>query len=142
MKLNLLLLFSLFLYIIIPNVFIPAIFLGILAFYIINRQYFLTIIWLFIIIAVLQSFSLTQWWEFAGYYSFWSLGVYFSSIFLDKSWAVQSIIISLWLFLSKFIFNSFTVDYLNITVYALMNAFSISIFLYFAEKLKLYEEFI
>ena len=135
-----LLLFSLFLNILVPSIFNPALFLGILAVYILSRQYWLVFLSLVIIIFSLQAFSLTNWWEITLYYSIWSLGVYFASTFLDKSWAVQSIIAGIWLFIIKFILSSFSIDYLDLGIYVIFNTIGIAIVLYSAEKLKLYEQ--
>lgn len=140
MKLILILLASLFINIYIPSIYMPTLFLGVLIIYILSRKYVLFLISLLGIIFVLQSFSLTRWWEIALYYCFWSLGIYMFSIFLDKSWIVQSIIATVWLFLCKFIVSGFNLDYLSLTIYTLVNFIGIIIFLYLAEKLKLYEQ--
>lgn len=139
MRLSLILVASLLLYILIPSVFTPALFLGVLAIYIFARQYIVFLICLIIIVITLSFTSLTPLWEAALYYSLWSLGVYLSSIFLDKSWAVQSIIATIWLMLCKFIITGFMLDSMHIIIYILVNGIGIAIFLYFAEKLKIYE---
>lgn len=139
MRLSLILIASLFLYILIPSVFTPALFLGVLAIYIFARQYIVFLIWLIIIVITLSFTSLTPWWEVALYYSLWSVGVYLASIFLDKSWAVQSIIATIWLMFCKFIITGLALDYMYIISYILVNGIGIAIFLYFAEKIKIYE---
>jgi hypothetical protein len=139
MQLGLILLLSLFTYILMPSIYNPAIFLGILAVYILARQYLLFGIWLITIILVLSSFSLTSWWQLGINYILWSIGVYMSSVFLDKSWAIQSIIATLWLMFCKFIITGFSIDYMNLIIYTIFNGLAIAICLYIAEKLKIYE---
>jgi endonuclease/exonuclease/phosphatase (EEP) superfamily protein YafD len=142
MLLGLILLLSLFLHIVIPSIFMPLFFLGILSIYILARQYWTVFIWIFIIILILQVSSLTPWWQFSLYYLVWSLGVYISSISLDKGWPVQSIMANVSLMIVNLIFNGFNVDYINIGIYTIVNGIAIAIVLYIAEKLKIYEEFI
>jgi endonuclease/exonuclease/phosphatase (EEP) superfamily protein YafD len=142
MLLGLILLLSLFLHIVIPSIFMPLFFLGILSIYILARQYWTVFIWIFIIILILQVSSLTPWWQFSLYYLLWSLGVYISSISLDKGWPVQSIMANVSLMIVNLIFNGFNVDYINIGIYTIVNGIAIAIVLYIAEKLKIYEEFI
>jgi len=142
MLLGLILLLSLFLHIVIPSIFMPLFFLGILSIYILARQYWTVFIWIFIIILILQVSSLTPWWQFSLYYLLWSLGVYISSISLDKGWPVQSIMATVSLMIVNLIFNGFNVDYINIGIYTIVNGIAIAIVLYIAEKLKIYEEFI
>lgn len=139
MRLGLILLLSLFVNILIPNIFNPAIFLGILAIYILARQYAVFFIWLIIIVVSLGEFSLTPWWELAIYYIIWSIGVYMASVFLDKSWAIQSMIATLWLMFCKFIMSGLVIDYTSLIIYTLINGIAIAICLYFAEKFKVYE---
>lgn len=139
MWLVLIFILSLFLYIQIPSIYTPSLFLGILAVYIVNKQYWLIGFGLAIIVLFLQMTSLENWWEIAIYYSLWSLGIYFASILLDKSWAVQSIIATIWLIICKLILSGFMVDYMNIIIYTIVNGIGIAIFLYFSEKLKIYE---
>lgn len=139
MRLSLILIASLFLYILIPSVFTPALFLGVLAIYIFARKHIVFLIWFIIIVITLSFTSLTPWWEVALYYSLWSVGVYLASIFLDKSWAVQSIIATIWLMFCKFIITGLALDYMYIISYILVNGIGIAIFLYFAEKIKIYE---
>jgi hypothetical protein len=142
MILGLILLLSLFLHIVIPSIFMPLFFLGIFTIYILSKQYWTTFIWLIIIILILQISSLTPWWQFSLYYFVWSLGVYISSIFLDKAWPVQSIMATVFLIIVNLIFNGFNVDYINIGIYTIVNGIAIAVVLYIAEKLKIYEQFI
>ncbi len=139
MLLGLILLLSLFLHIVIPSIFMPLFFLGILSIYILARQYWTVFIWIIIIILILQLSSLTPWWQFSLYYFVWSLGVYISSIFLDKGWPVQSIMATVSLIIVNLIFNGFNVDYMNIGIYTIVNGIAIAVVLYIAEKLKIYE---
>lgn len=142
MILGFILLLSVFLHIVIPSIFMPLFFLGILSIYILSHQYWTVFIWLIIIILILQLSSLTPWWQFSLYYFVWSLGVYISSIFLDKGWPVQSIMATVSLIIVNLIFNGFNVDYINIGIYTIVNGIAIAIVLYIAEKLKIYEQFI
>lgn len=139
MRLSLILIASLLLYILIPSVFTPALFLGVLVIYIFARQYIVFLIYFIIIVISLSFTSLNPWWELGLYYALWSVGVYLASIFLDKSWAVQSIIVTIWLMLCKFIMTGFILDFMHIIIYILVNGIGIAIFLYFADKLKIYE---
>jgi hypothetical protein len=141
MRLVFIMILTLILYILIPSLYTPALFLGILAIYILSRQYWLVVIWLIIIVFILQISTLMKWWELALYYFIWSFGVYVISIFLDKSWAVQSTLAIIWLFLAKLIMNGFVISYMDLFIYTFVNAIGIAVSLYFAEKLKLYEKF-
>lgn len=142
MLLGLILLLSIFLHILIPSIFIPLFFLGILNIYILARQYWTSLIWIIIIILILQLSSLTLWWQISIYYVIWSLGVYISSISLDKSWPVQSIMATFFLLISSFTINGLNSDYMDITIYTLINGLGIAIVLYLAEKFKIYEKFV
>lgn len=142
MAIAILLLLSLFLHIIIPTVFVPLFFLGILGIYILAKQYLTAFIWIIIIVLALQISSLTLWWQLGLYYFCWSLGVYISSVFLDKGWAVQSIMATFFLLISNLILNGINIDYMNITIYTLINGLGITVILYVAEKFKIYEKFI
>ncbi|MGA1050190.1 MAG: hypothetical protein ACO3TG_01735 [Minisyncoccia bacterium] len=142
MLLGLILILSLFLHIIIPSIFIPLFFLGILSIYILARQYWTSFIWMIIIILILQLSSLTPWWQVSLSYIIWSLGVYISSIYLDKGWPVQSIMATISLLISNLILNGFNIDYTNIGIYTIINGISIAIILYIAEKFKIYEQFV
>lgn len=142
MRLGLILLLSLLLHILIPSIFIPSVFLGVLSIYILARQYWLVLIWGIIIMLMLQLSSLTPWWQFILYYSIWGIGVYFSSIFLDKSWPVQGIMATVSLIIANLIWNGFNIDYINVAIYTIINGFGIAISMYLAEKLKVYEQFI
>lgn len=142
MLLSILLLLSLVLHILIPTVFVPLFFLGILSIYILGKQYLPALIWVVIIVLILQISSITIWWQLGLYYLLWSIGVYISSIFLDKSWPVQSIMATLFLLIANFILNGINIDYMNITIYTLINGLGIAILLYIAEKSKIYEKFV
>jgi len=142
MLLSILLLLSLVLHILIPTVFVPLFFLGILSIYILGKQYLPALIWVSIIVLILQISSITIWWQLGLYYLLWSIGVYISSIFLDKSWPVQSIMATLFLLIANFILNGINIDYMNITIYTLVNGLGIAIVLYIAEKSKIYEKFV
>jgi hypothetical protein len=120
----------------------PLLFLGILSIYIINRQYWAVCMWIMIVVIILQLFSLTPWWQLGLYYFVWSILVYISSIYLDKGWPVQSIIATVSLMIVNLIFNGFNVDYINTSIYTIVNGVGIAIILYIAEKLKLYEQFV
>jgi len=142
MLLSISLLLSLVLHILIPTVFVPLFFLGILSIYILGKQYLPALIWIVIIVLILQRSSITIWWQLGLYYLLWSIGVYISSIFLDKSWPVQSIMATLFLLITNFILNGINIDYMNITIYTLVNGLGIAIVLYIAEKSKIYEKFV
>jgi len=142
MLLSISLLLSLVLHILIPTVFVPLFFLGILSIYILGKQYLPALIWIVIIVLILQRSSITIWWQLGLYYLLWSIGVYISSIFLDKSWPVQSIMATLFLLIANFILNGINIDYMNITIYTLVNGLGIAIVLYIAEKSKIYEKFV
>jgi len=142
MLLSISLLLSLVLHILIPTVFVPLFFLGILSIYILGKQYLPALIWIVIIVLILQISSITIWWQLGLYYLLWSIGVYISSIFLDKSWPVQSIMATLFLLIANFILNGINIDYMNITIYTLVNGLGIAIVLYIAEKSKIYEKFV
>lgn len=142
MLLSILLLLSLVLHILIPTVFVPLFFLGILSIYILGKQYLPALIWVVIIVLILQISSITIWWQLGLYYLLWSIGVYISSIFLDKSWPVQSVMATLFLLIANFILNGINIDYMNITIYTLINGLGIAILLYIAEKSKIYEKFV
>ncbi|MEY2986141.1 MAG: hypothetical protein RJB24_370 [Candidatus Parcubacteria bacterium] len=142
MALAILLLLSLFLHIIMPTVFVPLFFLGILSIYILSKQYLTAFIWIIIIVLVLQMSSLTLWWQLGLYYLIWSVEVYVSSIFLDRGWTVQSIMATFFLFISNLSLNGVNIDYINIIIYTLINGIGIAIVLYTAEKFKVYEKII
>jgi hypothetical protein len=142
MILGILLLLSLVLHILVPTVFVPSFFLGILSIYILGKQYLPALIWIVIILLILQISSITIWWQLGLYYLLWSIGVYISSIFLDKSWPVQSIMATLFLLIANFILNGSNIDYINITIYTLINGLAIAAVLYMAEKYKIYEKLI
>jgi hypothetical protein len=98
-------------------------------------------IWLIIIVLVLQQTSITLWWHNALYYGIWLLGVYIASIFLDRGWAVQGILATVFLITSKMIIIGIPKDYWNLLIYTVINGVTITIFLYIADKYKIYEEF-
>lgn len=142
MILAILLVLSLILHIIIPSIFIPLFFLGILSIYIIAKQYLTACIWIIIIVLILQISSLTLWWQLGLLYLLWSSGVYMASIFLDKGWPVQSIMATFFFLISNLIINGLNIDYINIAIYTFINGIGIATVLYMAEKFKIYEEFV
>jgi hypothetical protein len=140
MFLGIIILLGLFLQVYIPMTWLPLLYLGPLVIYILAKQYWTVVIWLSIIILVLQQTSITLWWYNVLYYGIWILGVYIASIFLDKGWAVQAILATVFLIISKIIIIGIPQDYLNLTIYTLINGIAITIFLYIGDKYKIYEE--
>lgn len=142
MLLGLTLVISIFLHILIPSIFLPLFFLGILAVFILSKQYWSVLIWCIIIILLIQVSTLKPWWQNSLYYFIWILCMYISSISLDKGWPVQSIIATIALLISNLIVNGLSVDYISLCIYTLVNGFGIAIVLYIAEKLKIYEKIV
>lgn len=142
MLLGLTLVISIFLHILIPSIFLPLFFFGILAVFILSKQYWSVFICCIIIILLIQVSTLTPWWQNILYYAIWILCVYISSISLDKGWPVQSIIATIALLISNLIINGFSIDYMSLGIYTLVNGLGIAIVLYTAEKLKIYEEIV
>jgi hypothetical protein len=141
MFLGIILLLGLFIHIYIPLIWVPLLYLGPLIIYILAKQYWTVMIWLIIIVLVLQQTSITLWWHNALYYGIWLLGVYIASIFLDRGWAVQGILATVFLITSKMIIIGIPKDYWNLLIYTVINGVTITIFLYIADKYKIYEEF-
>jgi hypothetical protein len=142
MLLGLTLAISVLLHILIPSIFLPLFFLGILVVFILSKQYWSVFIWCIIIILLIQVSSLTPWWQNSLYYAIWILCMYISSISLDKGWLVQSIIATISLLISNLIVNGFIINYMSLVIYALVNGLGIAIVLYTAEKLKIYEKIV
>jgi hypothetical protein len=140
MFLGIIILLGLGLHIYIPLIWVPLLYLGPLAIYILAKQYWTVVIWLIIIVLVLQQTSITAWWHNALYYGIWLLGIYLASIFLDRSWTVQSILVTVFLLISKIIMIGIPQDYWNLIIYTLMNGIAITLFLYIGDKYKIYEE--
>lgn len=140
MLLGIILLLGLFIHIYIPLIWVPLLYLGPLAIYILAKQYWTVVIWFLIIVMVLQQTSITVWWHNALYYAIWILGVYIASLFLDRGWAVQGILATVFLVMSKIIITGIPQDYLNLAIYTLINGLAITIFLYIADKYHMYEE--
>jgi hypothetical protein len=140
MFLGIILLLGLFIHIYIPLIWVPLLYLGPLAIYILAKQYWTVAIWFFIIVMVLQQTSITVWWHNALYYALWILGVYIASLFLDRGWAVQGILATVFLVMSNIIITGIPQDYLNLAIYTMINGLAITIFLYIADKYHMYEE--
>lgn len=140
MFLGIILVIGLFIHIYMPLIWIPLLYLGPLAIYILAKQYLTVAIWLIIIVLVLQQTSITIWWHNAVYYGIWALSVYIASIFLDRGWAVQGILATVFLVISKIIITGIPQDYLNLAIYTMINGLAITIFLYIADKYHMYEE--
>jgi len=141
MFLGIIILLGLCLHIYVPLIWVPILYLGPLIIYILAKQYWTVMIWLIIIVLVLQQTSITLWWHNALYYGVWLLGVYIASIFLDRGWAVQGILATVFLITSKMIIIGIPKDYWNLLIYTVINGVTITIFLYIADKYKIYEEF-
>ena len=141
MFLGIIILLGLWLHIYVPLIWVPILYLGPLIIYILAKQYWTVMIWLIIIVLVLQQTSITLWWHNALYYGIWLLGVYIASIFLDRGWAVQGILATVFLITSKMIIIGIPKDYWNLLIYTVINGVTITIFLYIADKYKIYEEF-
>lgn len=142
MLLSFTLFLSILLYMWTPSLFMPAIFLGPLAIYVLGRKYFVVIIWIAIITLLLEISSLTPWWTFLLFYGGWCLSFYILSLFIERIWPVQSIFAILCLLFTSFILYGTKVDYLNLAIYILVNSVCVTIFIFAAEKFNLYEKYI
>lgn len=142
MFLSLILFSSILLYMWIPGLFIPAIFFGPLAIYVLGRKYLVVITWLVIITLMLSTSSLAPWWIIFLFYGSWCLIFYTLSLFIERSWPVQSIFAILCLLVASFIAYGTKMDYLNLTIYMLVNSIPMVIFIFSAEKFNLYEKHI
>lgn len=127
-------------YIYIPTMWFPIWYLGPLAIYILSKEYIRAAVWICIISVILSQTSLTPWWVYIGYYGIWCVGVYVSSRFFDRGWAVQSILATVWLMISVLIVNKFSISLENMVLFGFVNGIWLAIVLKVAHKYNIYEQ--
>ncbi|MEY3470994.1 MAG: hypothetical protein RLZZ223_344 [Candidatus Parcubacteria bacterium] len=142
MFLSLTLFLGILLHIWAPSPFMPILFLGPLAIYVLARKYWVIIIWITTITLMLSISSLTPWFISLLLYVVWCFSFYIISLFIERSWPVQSIFAVICLLVANLIVYGVSIDYILLVIYIIINSIFITLFLYLAEKYNFYERYV